>query len=309
MLLSIFEVFSESFQQYKEYFRYMLVNPSLTNPLYIVLIVCLLTFAMELVLPRKMNYDPIKRKGFKQDIFYVIFIDYLLLLFGFYAITAVVEYLFRGALGLFGIENLIIFDINQFSGIIQFLIIFISLDFMQWLGHFLLHRSDFLWKFHKIHHAQEELGFASTRHFHWMEYIVFKPLLFIPFSLMNLTSTEFVTYYLWVGLTFTFFSHTNVKVKFKPFNYIFISPETHYWHHAKNIPGRFGVNFASTLTLWDHIFGFFYYPKDETLIPELGVDDQKKIPTTFMGQMIYPFQEAFGKKKKSNPKKNKKAKA
>jgi sterol desaturase/sphingolipid hydroxylase (fatty acid hydroxylase superfamily) len=177
---------------------------------------------------------------------------------------------------------------------------------MQWFGHFLLHRVDFLWNFHKIHHAQEELGFASTRHFHWVEYFIFKPLIYIPFILLNVQLSEFLIIYLWIGLSFTFFSHANVAVKWRWFNLVFITPETHYWHHAVNLPEkrRYGVNFASVLTIWDHLFGYFYYPKkDEKLTPKLGVTEQKVMPETFIGQMIQPFQAAFGRKPKKRPRK------
>jgi hypothetical protein len=50
--------------------------------------------------------------------------------------------------------------------------------------------------------------------------------------------------------------------------------------------------------LWDHLFGFYYYPKDKE--PILGVPDQKEIPSSFLGQMIHPFKELFEKKKKNN---------
>jgi sterol desaturase/sphingolipid hydroxylase (fatty acid hydroxylase superfamily) len=300
LTLSIIEAFQNGFNEYKIMFKYLISNPSLSNIFYIVPIICLATFLMELYLPRKMNYDPIKRKGFALDLFYVIFFDFLIMLIGFYAFAKAAEYAFKTFMGWFGISDFLIYDITLLPGIAQFLIIFIVLDLMQWLGHYLLHRFDFLWHFHKIHHAQEELGFASTRHFHWMEYFIFKPLLFLPFILLNVPLSEFLVVYLWVGLSFTFFSHANVKVKWRWFNYIFITPETHYWHHAMNMPkqARFGVNFASVLTLWDHLFGFFYYPKEEEkLVPKLGVTEQKQMPTTFIGQMIQPFQKAFGKRK------------
>lgn len=294
--MSFFEVFKQYFVAFKDSFVQQLANPSWDNPFYIIPAICVLTFILELTLPRKREYSPTNRKGFWQDLFYVIFIDYLVLLFGFWAFAATIQYFFTNGLQAIGIESPVIYDIKDLPYVVQFFIIFILFDFMQWLGHFLLHRVNFLWKFHKIHHAQETLGFASTRHFHWVEFLVFKPLLFIVFMTLNLQANEFVVFYLWVGLTFTFFSHCNVKVNWKWFNYIFISPETHYWHHAKKVPQRYGVNFASTLTIWDHLFGYFYYPQDKGE-PELGVDDQDRMPKTFIGQFFYPFKHLFSKEK------------
>jgi len=296
-LKEIAKEFSTAFNGYIDFTLESLKNPSWNNPFYIVPSICIITFILEVILPKKKNYSLFGRKGFFLDLFYVFFIDFLLNIIGFYAMTSVVESIFRKSLKAIGINSIIIADIHDLPFFIQFLVAFILVDFMQWFGHYLLHRFNFLWQFHKIHHAQEELGFASTRHFHWFEYFVFKPLLYIPFNFLNFSVAEFVGIYLWFGLFFTFFSHCNVKVNWKWFNLIFISPETHYWHHAKNIPHKFGVNYASTLTLWDHLFGFYYYPKDKE--PILGVPDQKEIPSSFLGQMIHPFKELFVKKKKN----------
>lgn len=296
-LKEIVEVFSNTFNMYADYAMHSLKNPAWNNPFYIVPSICIITFILEVVLPKKKNYSLLGRKGFFLDLFYVFFIDFLLNIIGFYAMTSVVEFVFRKSLAAIGIDSVVIADIHNLPFFFQFLVAFVLVDFVQWFGHYLLHRFNFLWHFHKIHHAQEELGFASTRHFHWFEYFVFKPLLYIPFNFLNFSVAEFVGIYLWFGLFFTFFSHCNVKVNWKWFNLIFISPETHYWHHAKNIPHKFGVNYASTLTLWDHLFGFYYYPKDKE--PILGVPDQKEIPSSFLGQMIHPFKELFVKKKKN----------
>lgn len=299
--MSLIEVFLSSFETYKAYFKYQLHHFSWDNPFFIIPTICLLTFLLELFLPKKLNYGVTTRKGFFLDLFYVIFFDFLILLIGFYAVTSTVEYLFKQLLHLVGIDNYIIWDMKEVPFVFQFIVLFLLLDLLQFFGHHLLHRFDFLWKFHKIHHAQEELGFASTRHFHWVEYLVFKPLLFMPFMMLNFSTTEFIAIYLWIGYGFTFFSHCNVRVKWNWLNYILITPETHFWHHAKNLPSnqRYGVNFASTTTIWDHLFGFFYLPKDTELVPILGIEDQKKIPKTFIGQMIHPFRELFKKEKKT----------
>jgi sterol desaturase/sphingolipid hydroxylase (fatty acid hydroxylase superfamily) len=285
---SIKEVFTSNFVKYLEYFFHMLKNPSFTNPFYIILTIYFLTFMLEVLLPKKENYPLLKRKGFKVDLMYLVFIDFVFSAVGFYAITSVIEFLFVSGMGKAGIAFPLI-DVNALPFIGQILIFLILVDFVQFLGHYLLHRIDFLWEFHKMHHAQEQLGFASTRHFHWFEYIVFKPLLYIPFGFLGFGAQQYVIYYLWFGYFFTFFSHCNVKLNWGFLSYIFINPDTHYWHHSKNSPGRFGVNFASVLPVWDVIFGTFYLPKNNNLKPELGVHDQKEMPRTFFGQMLHPF--------------------
>jgi len=179
-------------------------------------------------------------------------------------------------------------------------VFFVVIDFLQWGAHFVLHRSNFLWQFHKIHHAQEQLGFASTRHFHFGEYLVLKPAFWIPFALCGFKTADYVIWYVWIAYMLTFLSHCNIRINWGFLKYIFITPETHFWHHSRNIPGKYGVNYASSLAVWDLLFGFFYNPKDKE--PVLGIPDND-VPESFWGQMAYPFKAIF--KLKNSPEQNK----
>jgi sterol desaturase/sphingolipid hydroxylase (fatty acid hydroxylase superfamily) len=294
-------VIGNAYQEYWDALWSSLSEPSLYKPLSYLLVVYLITFSLELILPKKMLYSPVSRKGFKTDLIYVFFIDFFLMTAGLYALTSLIEFFFLKMTSSFGLRFPIVNLDALHSPFLRFLLFFLIIDFVQWFAHFLLHRVNFLWQFHKIHHAQETLGFASTRHFHWGEYLILKPMLWIPFGLLGFQAAEYFLYYLWCGYFLTFFSHCNIKINFGFLNYIFITPQTHYWHHARNIPKRFGVNYASSLVIWDLMFGFFYNPRDKK--PILGIPDND-VPDSFLGQMIYPFKSM---RVKSQPAQNKDA--
>lgn len=295
------DVFSKAFSEYSDSMAAAFANPDFHNPVIYLFLVYLITFSLELILPKRMQYTPVTRKGFFTDLLYVIFMDFVLNVIGLYAITCTVEFFVKKAFTAAGV-GLPLWDLHKAlpNWFLRFIVFFIVVDFAQWLAHFLLHRVNFLWQFHKIHHAQETLGFASTRHFHWGEYLVLKPAIWIPFGLLGFQPVEYVIYYVWIGYFLTFLSHCNIKVNWGFVNYIFITPETHYWHHARNIPGRFGVNYASSLAVWDLLFGSFYNPKDKK--PVLGIPDND-VPDSFLGQMIYPFRRIFSRK--ADPAQNK----
>lgn len=297
---SFVDVFSDNFSVFGDYFLESMKHFDLMNPFWIIIMICIITFTLELILPKKQPYSPVGRKNFLLDLFYVLFIDVIFLSIGFFAFTTAVSWAFEKLVVSAG-GHIPIVDISLPDHLkwLEFIIFFLLVDFAQFFGHWLLHRVEFLWKFHKIHHAQETLGFASTRHFHWGEMLVFKPLLYIPFSLLGLDITSYFAYYLWFGLFLTFFSHCNVNIDFGFLNRIFITPQTHYWHHAKNIPGRYGVNYASSLSIWDQLFGSYYLPKDKKLKPVLGIPDND-VPDSFWGQFFHPFLLLFGKKQKQS---------
>jgi sterol desaturase/sphingolipid hydroxylase (fatty acid hydroxylase superfamily) len=88
---------------------------------------------------------------------------------------------------------------------------------------------------------------------------IFKPIIYIPFAMIGYSAADYFLFQATVQNVWGFFTHTNIKVKWGFLNYIINTPETHSWHHAKNIPRRLGVNYASILNVWDLLFGFYYY--------------------------------------------------
>lgn len=288
-------VFQESFAFYWTYLKDQLMHPAWNNYYYWVIFWMLFSVSLELLLPKKYDYKMFGRKGFWLDVFYVLFNDFLLMGLGFFSMLVIVEIVYKYALSLIGIVPVALLNIGDWPMILQILFVFILQDFLEFFAHYLLHRVEFLWAFHKIHHATEELNSVSTRRFHWAEYLVFKPILYLPFSIIGYSIPQYFLIAMTIGIFSSFFTHCNIKTNFGFFNYIINNPETHHWHHAKNIPNKYGVNYASVLNFWDVLFGTYYVPKGE--IPELGLPDSKEMPTGFFGQQLYPLRYIFGKKK------------
>jgi len=296
--LALFNEITTTFvEQTKLVYNYtihQLKNPTFDNVYYCVLIAYSLCFFLEIILPKQRKHGVLSRKGFWLDTFYVLFNDVIIYIIGLFGLCAVTELLLFKVLALFDIHSLKVVDITTWNPILQVFIMFLFQDFMEYWAHFLLHKFDFLWAFHKIHHAQEELGAGSTRHFHFVEMFVFKPLIYIPFAMVGYSVADYFLFQITVQNVWGFFTHMNVKINWGFLNYIINTPETHMWHHAKNIPREHGVNYASILNIWDLLFGYFYLPKDKK--PVLGIPDQKSIPNSFIGQTLYPFRFLMSKK-------------
>jgi len=124
------------------------------------------------IFPWRKN-QAIIRKDFWLDGFYMFFNFFIfgLVVSGFFA-------LIEHGFGLFGITmaSLSLFDFSALPLWGQLLIFFILNDFVQWFTHVLLHRYEALWRFHKVHHSVQEMGFAAHLRYHWMENVFYKPL-------------------------------------------------------------------------------------------------------------------------------------
>ena len=94
---------------------------------------------------------------------------------------------------LFGgdLSKFALIDLSSMPAWAQLLIFFLATDFIQWFVHVLLHRFNFLWQFHKVHHSVEEMGFAAHLRFHWMETIVYKTLQYIPLAMIGFGISDF----------------------------------------------------------------------------------------------------------------------
>lgn len=79
--------------------------------------------------------------------------------------------------------------------------------------------------------------------------------------------------------------HSNIKVSWGPFRWLYLTPTFHHWHHA-NVAEAYDKNFTGQLPVWDLLFGTAIM-EEKTSPPKYGVDDP--VPTTFLASLAYPF--------------------
>ena len=175
--------------------------------------------------------------------------------------------------------------------VVQLLVFFIVLDFVQWFTHVLLHKYPFFWKFHKVHHSVKEMGFAAHLRYHWMENILYKPLK--TFGVMILGGFEPAQAYIvhFTAISIGHLNHANIKITWGPLKYIFNNPVMHLYHHAYTLPeGKYGVNYGISLSLWDYLFKTNYIPESSGKI-EIGFKGDDQFPKDFIGQNTYGFKK------------------
>ena len=196
--------------------------------------------------------------------------------------------------GKIGIDSssLALVEISEWPMWLQLLVFFVVLDFVQWFTHVLLHRFEFLWRFHKVHHSVVEMGFAAHLRYHWMENVLYKPLK--TFGVMVLGGFEPEQAYMvhFLSITIGHLNHSNINLTYGPLKYILNNPAMHIWHHAYELPeGREnGMNFGISLSIWDYLFGTASIPTDGRDIP-LGFSGIETFPTTFMGHLFHGFRK------------------
>jgi sterol desaturase/sphingolipid hydroxylase (fatty acid hydroxylase superfamily) len=259
--------------------------PWYTNYFWGLTVISLLVWGLEILFPWRKEQSTFRR-DFWLDAFYMYFNFFIFafVISGFYKLLEV----FFMDIGISS-KSLTIIDLSTLPMLLQLIIFFIVLDFVQWFTHVLLHKYPFLWKFHKVHHSVKEMGFAAHLRYHWMENVFYKPLK--VFGVMILGGFEPEQAYIvhFVAISIGHLNHSNVKITWGPLKYIFNNPVMHLYHHSYVLPkGTYGVNFGISLSLWDYIFKTNYIPEDSGLV-ELGFPGDEDFPQDFIHQNMYGF--------------------
>ena len=206
------EIFINGYKGYANYLWQDISNPSWHSYFYWLLIVSGFFFVLEIVIPWRKK-QAILRKDFWLDFFYMFFNFFLFSLIIYNAASDVIVNLFND-----GIKTISGgFDLQANNPMRHFplwailLIGMLVRDFVQWWIHRLLHRVDWLWEFHKVHHSVEEMGFAAQLRYHWMENVVYRTLEYIPLALLGIGLYDFFIIHIF-ALAWGHYNHANISV-------------------------------------------------------------------------------------------------
>jgi sterol desaturase/sphingolipid hydroxylase (fatty acid hydroxylase superfamily) len=82
--------------------------------------------------------------------------------------------------------------------------------------------------------------------------------------------------------------HSNVRLRHGPLSHVIATAEFHRWHHSKRREES-ECNYASFVSLWDHVFRTFRMPARESPPEDVGLYDGASIPDAFEEQLRSPF--------------------
>ncbi len=152
---------------------------------------------------------------------------------------------------------------NDLPFILQVTLIVIFIDLLIYITHRLQHIIPLVWRFHRVHHSVPLLRVINGYYFHPIDYIIGA---LIPFSLPAFLGVdgEVLSVALLVLMIPHLLAHSNIKFEFPNwYTKVFYTNFHHRWHHSTN-PDEYNRNFGGALTVWDHLFGTYYLPKDKT---------------------------------------------
>ena len=164
------------------------------------------------------------------------------------------------------------------------LISFLVLDFFGgWLVHIVEHKLGFLWRFHVVHHADNNVDATTGLRHHPVESVL-RGVFFFMAMFLSGAPIYVVMIYQTVLILAAAFTHANISLPKwldNGMSYILVSPNMHKVHHHWKQPYT-DSNYGVIFSIWDRLFGTFkkldptsirygldrYYPneKDEDFI-------------------------------------------
>lgn len=209
------DIFIEGYKGYAGYLWNEITHPSWHSYFYWLIGVSLFFFFLEVVIPWRKKQATF-RKDFWLDCFYMFFNFFLFSLIIYNAASDVVVNLFNDGIAAItgGFDMQASNPLRTFPLWAILLIGFVVRDFVQWWVHRLLHKSDWLWQFHQVHHSVEEMGFAAHLRYHWMENLVYRSLEYIPLALLGIGLYDFFIIHIFT-LAWGHYNHANISVSYK----------------------------------------------------------------------------------------------
>jgi sterol desaturase/sphingolipid hydroxylase (fatty acid hydroxylase superfamily) len=174
-------------------------------------------------------------------------------------------------------------------------LIFVAMDGLNWLAHLANHRIRVLWRFHELHHSQEDMSVLTVFRTHPFIHVSYLIAL-IP-GIVLLANGTLPTTLLVIYAASVAFAHSNTNLGFGPLERVFVSPNFHRIHHK--LDGPQDVNLGFALTIWDQFARRAVFPVPETIRTDTGLPgrplaveqagDRPHHFSVFIAQLVGPF--------------------
>jgi sterol desaturase/sphingolipid hydroxylase (fatty acid hydroxylase superfamily) len=165
-----------------------------------------------------------------------------------------------------------------------------ALDCFAYVAHVLLHKMPLAWRFHRVHHSEEEVDVTTAFRQHPGESI-WRVFWQLPAIVVFGLPLWLVVVYLTVSAVNAQLEHANIRLR-EPLDRLvralFVTPNMHKAHHSRR-QTETDSNYSNIFSLWDRVFGT-YTAHVEFPTLRYGLDDLDERETQRLrGLLALPF--------------------
>ncbi|OLQ88370.1 sterol desaturase [Vibrio panuliri] len=150
---------------------------------------------------------------------------------------------------------------------VEIAIVVVLLDLTIYLQHLLFHRVPFLWRLHRMHHADQDIDVTTGARFHPIEILLSMWIKIAAVVALGASPMAVLVFEIVLNAS-AMFNHSNAKLSLSADHLLrraVVTPDMHRVHHSV-ISKETHSNFGFFLSIWDRWFGTYRAQ------PELGHD-------------------------------------
>ncbi|EGU30505.1 hypothetical protein VII00023_10864 [Vibrio ichthyoenteri ATCC 700023] len=146
----------------------------------------------------------------------------------------------------------------------------IALDFAIYVQHVVFHRIPWLWRLHRMHHADQDIDVTTGARFHPIEMIMSMWIKIAIVVSLGISPLAVLLFEIILNVS-AMFNHSNAKLPLSLDKWLrkaIVTPDMHRVHHSEIVKETHS-NFGFFLSIWDRLFRTY---RDQ---PQLGHDKVK----------------------------------
>ena len=148
-------------------------------------------------------------------------------------------------------------------GWLELVLAVLILDLAIWSQHLVTHKVPFLWRFHRVHHADRDMDVTTGFRFHPVEILASMGLKIGLVYMLGPSALAVLVFEILLSGT-ALFNHANLALPAgldRVLRMVLVTPDMHRVHHSVHREEH-DSNYGFALSVWDRLFG--------TYVPEPG---------------------------------------
>lgn len=137
------------------------------------------------------------------------------------------------------------------AGIIPIL----TLDLIIYGQHIAFHYNKWLWRLHRVHHADKDFDLTTSLRFHPFEILISLGIKFASITILGAPPEAVLLFEILLNAS-ALFNHSNIKLPARldsGLRWFVVTPDMHRVHHSV-LPRETNSNFGFCLAFWDYLF-------------------------------------------------------
>ena len=193
-------------------------------------------------------------------------------------------------------QHMGLFNHLPFTGSGAVLVSVLLLDLTIYLQHRLFHAVPWLWRIHRVHHADPEVDVSTALRFHPLESVLSMLLKTGMVVSFGMPASGVLAFEIVLNAA-AMFNHANVSIPPRWERWIrfaIVTPEMHRMHHSPCIATA-NRNFGFSVSWWDRLLGSYLGPGRAELRSPVGLPDAPAAPghVRLFWLLLMPFRSSL----------------